>query len=144
MQPQTDQILITGARGWLGKRLTRVIAERSLDLDVLRGLPRTLRLRCMVLPSEDPAELRAMGAEVMQGDVRNPADCEKFFEGARGAVLMHPAGIIHPQKVKDLYDVTLNGTKNLLGSAVAAGVRRAVIVSSNSPIGLNPHRGHLF
>ena len=150
MPPQTDQILITGARGWLGKRLTRVIAGRSLDLDVLRDLPPTLRLRCMVLPSEDPAELRDMGAvggcrvEVMQGDVRNPADCARFFEGARGAVLMHTAGIIHPQRVKDLYDVNLNGTKNLLGSAVAAGVRRAVIVSSNSPIGLNPHRGHLF
>ena len=96
MPTYSDQILITGARGWLGKRLARVIAERALDLDVLRELPPKLRIRALILPDEDAIELRAMGIEVMQGDVRNPADCARFCEGAKGAVLLHTAGIIHP------------------------------------------------
>ena len=144
MQTQTNQILITGARGWLGKRLTRVIAERSLELDLMQHLPRDLRLRCLALPSEDPGELRAMGAEVMQGDLRSPADCAKFCESAKGAVLLHTAGIIHPNRTKEFYEVNVGGAKNLLNAAMAARVRRVVMVSSNSPIGLNPHTGHLF
>lgn len=144
MPTYPEQILITGARGWLGKRLTRVIAERSLDLDLMRELPAKLGIRCLILPGEDASELRAMGAEVMQGDLRSPADCVRFCEGAKGAVLLHTAGIIHPNRVKDLYDVNVKGVQNILDAAVAAQMRRAVIVSSNSPVGLNPHAGHLF
>lgn len=141
---QTTQILITGAGGWLGSRLTQVIAERSLDLDVMGDLPSDLNVRCLILPSEDPADLRRYGVDVMQGDVRNPSDCEKFCEGAKAAVLVHAAGIIHCRRIKELYEVNVDGTQNILGAAQKAQVRRAVIVSSNSPIGLNPHPNHLF
>src|SRR5262249_30654053 len=48
------------------------------------------------------------------------------------------------EKVSDFYAVNLEGTKNLLQAAGAAGMKRAVVVSSNSPIGCNPSRGHLF
>ena len=54
------------------------------------------------------------------------------------------AGIIHHNKVSEFYDVNLNGTKNILTSAKENNIRRAVVVSSNSPIGCNPHVDHLF
>jgi nucleoside-diphosphate-sugar epimerase len=38
----------------------------------------------------------------------------------------------------------VDGTKNLLDAAIKAGVKRAVVVSSNSPCGCNPHPDHLF
>jgi nucleoside-diphosphate-sugar epimerase len=38
----------------------------------------------------------------------------------------------------------VNGTVNLLDAAIPAGLDRAVIVSSNSPCGCNPHPDHLF
>ena len=34
--------------------------------------------------------------------------------------------------------------KNILAAAERSGVRRAVIMSSNSPLGCNPHPDHLF
>src|SRR5208337_607899 len=40
--------------------------------------------------------------------------------------------------------INRDGTTNLLDAAIRAGVRRAVIVSSNSPLGCNPHPDHLF
>src|SRR5438105_11329254 len=107
MEIRTDRILITGACGWLGKRLTRVIAQRSLDLDLLRELPRNLRIRCLVLSREDTQEVEKMGVEVLQGNLCNPADCAKFCEGAKNAVLLHAAGIIHPRRVKELYQVNV-------------------------------------
>jgi nucleoside-diphosphate-sugar epimerase len=144
MASYSDLILVTGAQGWLGKRLTRLLAERKLDLELMGELPPQLRIRAFILPHEDPTELRAMGVEVMQGDLRREADCVRFCEGAQGAVLLHTAGIIHPQKVKDLYEVNVDGVRNILKAAAGAKVKRAVVVSSNSPIGLNPHPGHLF
>jgi nucleoside-diphosphate-sugar epimerase len=64
--------------------------------------------------------------------------------GARGAVLFHVAGIIHPRRRADFYRVNVDGTRNVLEAAVAAGVRRAVVMSSNSPCGTNPHPDHVF
>lgn len=143
---QTKTILITGASGWLGKNLSRAVAERSLNLDVLSQLSRALRIRCLILPNEDPSALRALSSkiEVLPGDIRNPADCERFCEGANDALLFHTAGLIHPRRVQDFYAVNVGGTETLMSAAIAAGVRRAVVVSSNSPVGLNHRPQHLF
>jgi nucleoside-diphosphate-sugar epimerase len=139
-------ILITGASGWLGKNLSRAIGERSLDLDFPYELPHRLRIRCLILPKDDPNELTAFGSQIepVQGDVRSPTDCARFCEGAKGAVLFHTASIIHPRRIEHFYDVNVAGTGNLLSAAIEAGVRRAVVVSSNSPFGFNSGVQRLF
>jgi nucleoside-diphosphate-sugar epimerase len=80
----------------------------------------------------------------MQGDLHDPSTCARFCEGARGATLIHTAGVIHPRRVREFYEVNVEATARLLEAAVAAGVRRAVVVSSNSPCGCNPTRIHRF
>jgi nucleoside-diphosphate-sugar epimerase len=82
--------------------------------------------------------------EVASGDLRNPIDCERFCGGFEGGTLFHAAGIIHPRRVRDFYRINVSGTKNLLDACLKANVRRAVVVSSNSPCGTNPHPDHLF
>jgi nucleoside-diphosphate-sugar epimerase len=52
--------------------------------------------------------------------------------------------LIHPRRVRDLYEVNTEGTRRVLAAAADAGIRRAVIMSSNSPLGCNPHPDHLF
>jgi nucleoside-diphosphate-sugar epimerase len=142
MVASPPQILITGTLGWLGKRLTRLLAEGTYD-PLLGNRP---ALRCLVLPGQDGNELRAMGPQVeaVTGDLRKPEDCARFTENTRGAVLIHTAGIIHPHRVQEFYDINVQGAKNLLAAARKAGIRRAVMVSSNSPLGNNPHPDHLF
>jgi nucleoside-diphosphate-sugar epimerase len=146
MQTSLQLALVTGSTGWLGKRFVRLLAARDIDHDALRELPSNLRLRCLVMPGESTAELTAMGSnvEVITGDVRNPADCARFVEGATGAYLFHTAGIIHPKRVNEFYRINVDGTRNVLEAAEKSGVRRAVVVSSNSPLGCNPHPDHLF
>ena len=107
---------VTGPDGWLGSRL----------VESLRG-------------AYPGAEVRGM-----TGDLRNPADCERFVAGAKNAVLFHTAGVIHPRRVREFYEVNVQGTQNLLDAARHAGVRRIVAVSSNSPFGVNPTRDHRF
>jgi nucleoside-diphosphate-sugar epimerase len=142
----TSTVLVTGAPGWLGTSLVEALIKGLSDHDQLKNPSADLRVRCLVLPGQDAAPLRKISerVEIVTGDVRNPADCVKFCEGAKVAVLFHTAGIIHPRKIADLYEINLNGTVNMLDAAIKAGVKRAVVVSSNSPCGCNPRPDHLF
>src|SRR5437870_4615695 len=90
------------------------------------------------------AESWRIRVELVAGDVRDPDDCARFCAGAKDAILFHVAGVIHPRRVRDFYDINLTGTRNVLAAAIAAGVRRAVVMSSNSPCGCNPHPDHRF
>src|SRR5262249_3212930 len=143
---QTDKILITGALGWLGSRLVEALVNGFADQPGLEPPARNLRVRCLVLPDQDAALLRryADRVEIVPGDIRNGSDCARFCEGSKGALLFHTAGIIHPHRVSEFYEINLMGTTNLLDAAAVADVKRAVIVSSNSPCGCNPHPDHLF
>ena len=109
-------ILVTGPDGWLGARLVASLRESYPGVEV-RG---------------------------MWGDLRNTADCARFVSGAPDALLFHTAGVIHPRRVREFYDVNVQGVKNLLEAARAAAIRRIVAVSSNSPFGVNPTREHRF
>jgi nucleoside-diphosphate-sugar epimerase len=144
MQQPAEKVLITGAAGWLGKRLSRLIALREIRPDLVGNLPRSLHVRVLILPNEDASELQALGVEVIRGDLRNPGDCQRFCEGTKNAVLLHTAGVIHPRRIKEFYEVNTQGTKNVLAAAVKAELRRAVVVSSNSPFGMNPTMEHRF
>ena len=100
----------------------------------------------MILPGQDEKELTSLSprVECVKGDVRNYTDCEAFTKGAEGAVIIHIAGIIHPEKVSDFFSINRDGTANILKAAVQNKLRRAVVMSSNSPVGCNPFRDHLF
>ena len=50
----------------------------------------------------------------------------------------------NPKKVKHFYDINVYGTENILISAVKNRVKKAIIVSSNSPCGVNPNKEHVF
>jgi nucleoside-diphosphate-sugar epimerase len=146
MNFQTNQVLVTGALGWLGISLVESLVKGLGDHEALKEPRADLRIRCLVLPGQDAAPLRQLAdrVEVVTGDIRNPADSARFCDGASGAVLFHTAGIIHPKRVAEFQQINVEGTTHLLEAAINAGVRRAVIVSSNSPCGCNPHPDHLF
>jgi len=60
-------------------------------------------------------------------------------------VLIHTAAVIHPRwSTRDFHRINVVGTRNVLEAAAAAGVRRAVVLSSNSPCGTNAERGACF
>lgn len=142
----SNHFLITGANGWLGLNIVSGLLHGLADSARLRSPLSGVKVRCLVAPGQDPTQLRKLSSdlEIVTGDLRKPEDCQRFCAGAVGATLIHTAGIIHPKKVQEFYDINLKGTENILAAAINSGVKRAVIVSSNSPCGCNPHRDHLF
>lgn len=142
----TRDVLVTGAAGWLGLSLVKALALGLDDCEALRLPQPDLRIRCLILPGQDGAALQAVSdrVEVVTGDLRNADDCRRFCAGASRGVLFHTAGVIHPRRSTEFEPINVRGATNLLDAAIEAGVRRAVVVSSNSPCGFNPHTDHLF
>ncbi len=52
--------------------------------------------------------------------------------------------MIHPRFPKEFDEINVEGTRSLLVAARDSGVKRVVVMSSNSPNGCNPHRDHVF
>ena len=134
-----DTTIITGTTGWLGRALLHHLTG---DGPMGRGGV----IRAMVTDAADVDELRRLGGvEPVVGDVRRPDGLTALFDDLSGTVdVIHAVGVIHPRRVDDFEEVNARGTANVLDAARAAGVRRLVYVSSNSPFGANSHRLDVF
>ncbi|WP_085027665.1 NAD-dependent epimerase/dehydratase family protein [Ensifer aridi] len=135
-------VLLTGAAGWLGKRVTSALTTGLPETGLFARGP--FSVRALVPVGEDVSHLREQGLDIVRGDIRDMRSVRAFVAGAEGAVLIHMAGIIHPKTVAQFEAINTQGTINLVTAAQKAGVRRAVIMSSNSPMGCNPHPDHRF
>lgn len=112
--------IVTGANGHLGGTLVRMLSKRG---EAVRGL---------VLPGEAPQPFPHV--RYYTGDVRDADSMRPLFADAEDAELLvlHTAGLVDiADAVSDrLYDVNVNGTKNMLALCREYGVRRLVYVSS--------------
>lgn len=136
-------ILVTGGTGWLGRRLIRALTQGSPEMGVVGG--GGCRVRCLVLPQEPMGALGKLNVEVISGDVRDPDAARALVSGAENGLVIHLAGIIHPPgRTRYFQHINVEGTANILSAAKTAGVKRMVVMSSNSPLGCNPTPEHVF
>jgi len=127
-------VAVTGAPGWLGTPLVEALVRggkfRSITTE-----PR--KVRCLVHPALDATPVQRLGdnVEVVRVDLRDRRAVLGACHGAETVV--HCAGVIHPKRIQELYDVNVAGTQNALDAAIEAGARKFLFVSSNSPAGMN-------
>lgn len=147
MSSSSPKILLTGATGWLGLRCARALAQGLPDVPALAEPQGAGPIRCLVQRGAAREDLLALGAriECVAGDLLDGPSLASFLQGAEGATLYACSGLVHPRLlVRDLFRVNVEGTRNLLEAAEAAGVRRVVLMSSNSSQGINAHRHEVF
>jgi len=111
-------IVITGGTGHLGNVLVRKLVNMNK------------KVRALILPGEDITSLKGLEIEKIEGDVRLPDSLRKAFEGAD--IVYHCAGIISilPGQRKQLYQVNVIGTKNVVNMCLKTKVKRLVYTSS--------------
>src|SRR4051812_27206516 len=112
------RILVTGAPGWLGSSLVEALTKgfRSGAVD---QKPEPVRI--LALPGTDARSLTDSGkVEVASADLRARRLPDGLFDGID--TIFHCAGIIHAKRIKDLYAINVDGTRNLLDGAIAANV----------------------
>jgi len=124
--PQQIPILVTGAGGFTGLALTRALAAR--------GHP----VRALVRNGRQAAELERAGAELLQGDVRDPAVLRRAVAGR--ATVFHLAAVFRHAGVPDseYREVHVDATLRLIDAAARSGVRRFVHCST---VGVHGHVG---
>ena len=135
--------IVTGANGWLGKNLIRFLIHGYPEHELL-GDSQFDEIRCLILPKEEKEFSTSPKIKIVKGDITQPDSLNPLFENIDKATLFHTAGIIHPKKVRDFYDINLNGTINVLRKGIEKKLNKAVFISSNSPFGCNPFKEHRF
>jgi nucleoside-diphosphate-sugar epimerase len=116
--------LITGGAGFLGINLVRFLRKRGHDVTSLDVAP------------FDYADM-APQIRIVKGDIRNRADVDRAMEGVD--LVIHTAAALPLYKKEDIYSTDIEGTRTVLDSAHAHGVRRAVHVSSTAVYGIPDH-----
>src|SRR6516165_31740 len=136
-------VLVTGANGWLGRRVVRALTQGHPEMGELGAGGR--RVRMLLQPGEAAADLLDLGAEKVEGDIRDPTALRALCSGAEGGTLIHLAGVIHPKRgTREFTEVNVEGTKAIVSEAGRNGLRRAVVMSSNSPIGVSRNPFEVF
>lgn len=115
-----DRILITGAGGYIGRK---VAGQLVRDMDVL-GMD-------IRLPGEPPCAM-------IQRDIRDPG-LETVLRDEGISHVVHLASVLESTGDESLdYDIDVNGTRNVVAACLAAGVRHLTVSSSGAVYGYHP------
>ncbi len=123
-------VLITGAAGMIGRKLTdRLAHDRALH-----GKPIERLTLVDIVPPPKPAQFTGR-VEAVAADLVQPAEASKVI-GARPEAIFHLAGVVSGEAELDLekgYRVNLDGTRALLEAirAVGEGYRPRLLYTSS-------------
>jgi dihydroflavonol-4-reductase len=117
-------VLVTGATGFVGWHVARLLRERGQKVRIL---------------ARDPRRVRETDAEIAQGDLGDPESLARALEGC--GVLYHVAADyrLWAKDPGELYRSNVDGTRNVLEAARGAGVERVVYTSTVGCIGMPPN-----
>lgn len=117
------RIFVTGASGMVGWHVVKHMVARGYE--VVAG----------VRPSSKVDALRDLGSKVTL-TTAELNDCNALTRGMQGcSAVVHCAGAVDPHaKRESIMETNVEGTKNVLASAIAAGVTQLIHISSLSVI----------
>jgi len=131
------KVLLTGTPGWLGNRFLEVLSSGFNG----SAPPHTWEIRCLVQEGIDSSFIdtlaKTAAIEKHTGDIARIDTLKNVAKDVD--IVFHIAGIVHPKKIKELYQINSLGTENMLKVSVEAGVKRFIHISSNSVAGTNTH-----
>src|SRR5947209_14052160 len=120
---------VTGATGFVGSHVARVLHENGADL------------RLLVRPTSNPKNIEALHAERAVGDLRDSASLEKAISGCDTVFHVAADYRLWIRDPDQMYRSNVEGTRAVLEAARKNGVRRVVYTSSVATMGFTSN-GH--
>jgi dihydroflavonol-4-reductase len=124
------QAFVTGATGFLGSHVARVLCEQGAGL------------RLLVRATSNLKNVQGLKAETVTGDLRDPASLEKAMGGCDTVFHVAADYRLWVRDPQEMYRSNVEGTRALLEAARKNGVRRVVYTSSVATIGFT-NNGHI-
>lgn len=121
------KVLVTGAAGFIGSHVVRQL------------LAENVAVRALIRPGENTENLKGLDIEMMEGDILDDARVNKAIAGVD--TVFHLAAIyaIWMKDWKPIYEVNLQGSRNVLWAAFKSDhIDRVVYTSSISALGVEP------
>jgi nucleoside-diphosphate-sugar epimerase len=119
------KVLVTGATGFVGRRLVELLVRKG-D-----------RVKALVRQISDSSPLRSAGAEIVQGDIRDPAAMNEAVANTDCVYHLAAKTTKHELSKREYYAHNVDGTKNIALAAIKFGVKRLVYASSVGVYGTN-------
>jgi nucleoside-diphosphate-sugar epimerase len=131
----TRRILVTGGTGFLGSYIIKDLVEKNYSV-------RAIRRTTSKLPFYIAGEIFEK-VEWVEGDILDIVSLEDAMEDI-GAVI-HSAAMVsfHKADKKQMYQVNIQGTANVVNTALEKDVSRLVHVSSVAALGRTKIGGHV-
>jgi dihydroflavonol-4-reductase len=114
---------VTGATGFVGSHVARVLAEQGAEL------------RLLVRVTSNLKNIAGLRAESVVGDLRDPGSLAKAISGCDAVFHVAADYRLWVRDPDQMYRANVEGTRALLGAARSSGVRRVVYTSSVATMG---------
>lgn len=120
--------IVTGCTGYVGNVITKKLLDEGFDVI---GLARNEEKVKKVFKDKAP--------KIIYGDIRNKSDLEKLFIGKGPFVIFHTVAYVSIGEgdMKELYDVTVGGTENMIEVSLKHDIYKFFHISSTEAI---PHK----
>lgn len=125
-----SKLLITGGAGFLGYHLCRILSERFDEIIILDI-------------DEFQKEDYASNVKYFKVDVRDAKSVEELISKERPDFVIQAAAALPLNDKKTIYQVNLNGTRNIMQSSLVNKVKRVVFISSTAVYGV-PEKHPLY
>ena len=121
---------ITGATGFVGSHVARVLAEEGAEL------------RLLVRPTSRKDNIADLRAETVAGDLREPESLKKAMAGCEFVFHVAADYRLWVRDPQEMYRANVEGTRAIIQAAQQNGVRRVIYTSSVATMGFT-REGHI-
>src|SRR6185295_19859408 len=128
-------VLVTGGTGFLGSYIIKELVERNYPV---RALRRSSSRTPFYIPSTIFEKV-----EWVEGDILDPIALDEAMADVDAVI--HSAAIIsfHRADKKKMYHVNIQGTANVVNTAIEKNISRLVHISSVAALGRSKTGGHI-